>query len=350
MKTRFAFIGFQHPHIWDLVARATAHPGVEVVAWCEEDAATRDALAASGKVRITHTDYRAMLAEVKIDAVVVGEWFAKRGRVVIDALASGRHVLADKPMCTTLAEHAEIVRLAAVKKLTVGMMLDMRDSGVFIKVRELVRAGEIGEIRAVALGGQHPLLPGVRPGWYHEAGKHGGTINDIAIHGLDLVPWITGVGYRRVVAARVWQSGPPPGSHFLNAGQFMMELANGAGLIADVSYFSPGSQGYTMPLYWRVTLWGSLGVIEAALHAKEITLFKEGEKTGRTLPIAAPAPGGYLDSFLRELHGQPGAALTAPEIFRASWATLKAQEAADRGLLNVSCSRESGFTPGNQPS
>ena len=335
MKTRFAFVGFQHPHIWDLVTRAAAHPDVEVVACCEEDAATRESLAASGKVKITHTDYRAMLAEVKIDAVVVGDWFVKRGRIVIDALTSGRHVLADKPMCTTLAEYAEIVRLAAAKKLTVGMMLDMRDSGVFIKVRELVRAGEIGEIRAVALGGQHPLLPGVRAPWYHEAGKHGGTINDIAIHGLDLVPWITGVECRRVVAARVWQAGPPAESKFLNAGQFMMELANGAGLMADVSYISPNSQGYTLPLYWRATFWGSLGVIEAALHAKEITIFKEGEKAGRTLPPAPPAPGGYLDSFLRELRGQPGAGLIAPEIFRASWAALKAQEAADRGLLNV---------------
>ena len=164
---------------------------------------------------------------------------------------------------------------------------------------------------------------------------HGGTINDMAIHGLDLVPWLTGVDFRRVVAARTWQAGPPPGSQFRNAGQFMMELANGAGLVADVSYFAPNSHGYTLPLYWRVTLWGSLGVLEAAMPAKEITLYKEGEKAGRTLPLAAPAPGGYLDSFLRELRGQPGATLTAPEIFRASWAALKAQEAADRGLLNV---------------
>ncbi len=335
MKTRFAFIGFQHPHIWDLVTRATAHPDVEIVACCEEDAATRATLAAGGKVKITHTDYRAMLADVPSDAVVVGEWFAKRGRVVIDALASGRHVLSDKPMCTTLAEHAEIVRLAAANKLTLGMMLDMRDSGVFLKVRELFRAGEIGELRAVTIGAQHPLLPGVRAQWYHEAGKHGGTINDMAIHGLDLVPWLTGVDFRRVVAARTWQAGPPPGSQFRNAGQFMMELANGAGLVADVSYFAPNSHGYTLPLYWRVTLWGSLGVLEAAMPAKEITLYKEGEKAGRTLPLAAPAPGGYLDSFLRELRGQPGATLTAPEIFRASWAALKAQEAADRGLLNV---------------
>jgi predicted dehydrogenase len=335
MKTRFAFIGFQHPHIWDLVARATAHPGIEVVACCEEDPVTREALAASGKVRITHSDYHAMLAAEHIDVVVVGDWFAKRGGLVIDALRSGRHVLADKPMCTTLAEHAEIVRLATEKKLTVGLMLDLRDSGVFRTVRDLVLAGTIGEIRAVALGGQHPLLPGVRPSWYHEAGKHGGTLNDIAIHGLDLVAWITGLAWRRVVAARTWQSGPPPGSDFHNAGQVMMELANGAGLVADVSYISPNSFGYTLPLYWRLTLWGSLGVLETSLSSKEITLYREGETAARTVPAGPPAPGGYLDSFLRELHGQPGAALTAPEIFRASWVALQAQAAADHGRCNV---------------
>lgn len=340
MKIRFAFVGFQHPHIWDLVARAAAHPEVEVVACCEEDPAKREELAANGKAKITHTDYRAMLATEKIDVVVVGEWFVKRGRVVIDALASGRHVLADKPMCTTLAEYEEIVRLAKTKGRTVGMMLDMRDSGVFIQVRELVRAGAIGEIRAVALGGQHPLLPGVRAQWYHEAGKHGGPINDLAVHGLDLVPWVTGIGFRRVVGARAWQAGPPAGSHFQNAGQFMMEMDNGAGLVADISYVSPNSQGYTFPLYWRVTFWGSNGVIEVALNSKEITLYQEGEKTPRQLPIGEARPGGYLESFLAELRGlppdgKPGGRLTQAEIFRASYVTLKAQEAADRGLANV---------------
>lgn len=335
MKTRFAFIGFRHPHIWDLVARATAHPEIEVVAMCEEDAATREKLAGDPRVKLTHTDYRAMLAEVACDAVVVGEWFAKRGRVVIDSLAAGRHVLADKPMCTTLAEHDEIVRLASAKKLTVGMMLDMRDSGVFIKVRELVRAGEIGEIRAAALGGQHPLLPGVRAGWYHEAGKQGGTINDIAVHGIDIISWITGLEYRRINAARVWAAGVPVDSHFKNAGQAMLELSNGAGLLLDVSYVAPNSFGYAFPLYWRLTLWGSGGVLETSMTAKEITLYPEGEKAARTVPVGAPNPGGYLTAFLAEMQGQPNGGVTMAEAFRASRVTLTAQAVADRGLSNL---------------
>jgi predicted dehydrogenase len=335
MKTRFAFIGFQHPHIWDLVARATAHPDIEVVAMCEEDAAMREKLAGDKRVNLTHTDYRDMLAKVPCDAVVVGDWFVKRGRIVIDCLKAGRHVLADKPMCTSLAEYDEIVKLATSRKLTVGLMLDMRDSGVFIKVRELVRAGEIGEIRAVALGGQHPLFTGKRAGWYHEAGKHGGTISDIAVHGFDIIPWVTGLEIRRVNAARVWAAGVPAGSHFANAGQCMLELANGAGVICDVSYFSPDSHAYTLPLYWRLTLWGSRGVLETSLTAKEITLYKDGETAGRTVPFAAPNPGGYLTAFLDEMHGRPGSGLTMAEAFRASRATLVTQDAADHNRHNV---------------
>ncbi len=334
-KTRIAFIGFQHPHIWDLVARASAHPDIEVVACCEEDAATRDKLAGDERVTITHSDYPAMLAEVASDAVVVGEWFGKRGRVVIDSLKSGRHVLADKPMCIALAEHDEIVRLATEKNLTVGMMLDMRDSGVFIKVREMVRAGEIGEVQSASLGGQHPLLPGVRANWYHEEGKHGGSINDIALHGLDLLPWVTGLEFTRVTAAREWAVGVPADSHFKNAAQCMLELSNGAGLMLDVSYVAPSSQGYTLPMYWRLTLWGRKGVLEASLTAKEITLHMEGEKTGRSVPIGAPNPGGYLEAFLCNMRGETGGGLTQAEIFCASYVTLKAQEAADRGLLNL---------------
>ena len=335
-KTRIAFIGFQHPHIWDLVARAGAHPAIEVVACCEEDAATRTKLTGDPWVTITHSDYRVMLAEVPSDAVVVGEWFGKRGRVVIDSLKAGRHVLADKPMCTTLAEHDGIVRLVTEKNLTVGMMLDMRDSGVFMKVREMVRAGEIGAVQAASLGGQHPLLPGVRADWYHEEGKHGGSINDIALHGLDLLPWITGLEFSRVTAARDWAVGVPADSHFKNAGQCMLELSNGAGLMLDVSYVAPSSQGYTLPMYWRLTLWGSKGVLEASLTAKEITLHLEGEKTGRTVPIGAPDPGGYLEAFLSEMRGEAGhGRLTQAEIFRASYVTLRAQEAADHGLLNL---------------
>ena len=53
---------------------------------------------------------------------------------------------------------------------------------------------------------------------------------------------MTGLSFRRVTAARVWKTANiPRDSHFLNAGQAMLEMANGAGLIGNYSYVSPTS-------------------------------------------------------------------------------------------------------------
>jgi predicted dehydrogenase len=338
--TRIAFLGFRHGHVRDAYRRASERPDVEIVAASEEDAGVRAALEREGAVKVTHRDHRKLLETVDCDAVVVGTAFGARGAIVADALASGRHVLADKPACTSLAELDRIEALARANDRAVGMMLEMRDAGVFIGMRRLVRDGAIGEVRAAAFGGQHPLLSATRPAWYHRQGCHGGTINDIAIHAIDLIPWATGLRFVRIVAAREWRRGVPRGSHFQNAAQVMLALDNEAGVIGDVSYLSPDSHGYSLPLYWRFTLWGSGGVLETSLNARQIMLFKDGESAGRALPPGPPDPGGYLESFLREVRGEraasPGEArLGTADVLGASRVALRAQEAASRGLRDV---------------
>jgi predicted dehydrogenase len=334
VKTRIAFIGFRHGHVRDAFKRAGERRDVEIVACSEEDPDVRAALEREGVVNITHGDHRALLDGVACDAVVVGDVFGRRGKIVADALAAGRHVLSDKPACTSLAELDRIEDLARGKKLAVGMMLELRDHGVFIGLRRLVREGTIGEIRSASFGGQHPLFLATRPSWYHEPGCHLGTINDIAIHGFDALPWMTGLAFTRVLAAREWQHGVPSGSRFRNAAQLMLAMENGCGVISDVSYLSPDSMGYTLPLYWRFTLWGSRGVLETALNAGGITLFKEGQTSGQTLPADPPNPGGYFDSFLQEIRGGIPPLATA-DVLAASRVALKAQEAADKGLHDV---------------
>ncbi len=68
-----------------------------------------------------------------------------------------------------------------------------------------------------------------------EEGKHGGTINDIAVHALDLIPWITGHKFKRIVAARCWNALAKRCPHFKDAAQLMLEMDNGAGVMGDVS-------------------------------------------------------------------------------------------------------------------
>ena len=329
MKTRFAFAGFRHAHILDLLTGVEEREDTEVAACCEEDAATRETLATQGRVKITHTDFATMLREVECDVIAIGDYYARRGSLAIAALRAGKHVLADKPLCTTLAEFHEIERLAREFGRVVFLQLDCRGSGAFIELRDIVRSGEIGEVCTIRIDGQHPLLPGTRPAWYFESGKHGGTINDIGVHAFDFVPWLTGMKWQETLAARTWNSKAIRAPHFHDCAQLMGVLENGAGVIADLSYLAPDLLGYQLPHYWRLTVHGTRGMAETHLLAKHVTVVTDDDTEQRQRPALLHHPRRYLEDFLHELRGEPHLADLCPaDCLRASRLALEAEALA----------------------
>jgi predicted dehydrogenase len=335
-KVRLAFVGFRHGHVLGLYSLAKSRPDIEVVAACEEDEAMRAQLAAGGKVAITHTSYQEMLAQVPCDVVAVGDYFGIRGARTTEALRQGKHVISDKPICTSLTELDEIERLAAAKGLSVGCQLDMRDGGTVLEARQRLLAGEIGSVHTIIVTGQHPLMYGTRPGWYFEPGKHGGTINDIAVHATDAIPWLTGEKWAQVEAARGWNARLPQEPSFQDAGQFMATLSNGCGVLCDVSYLSPDVMGYRMPQYWRMTFSGSKGLLEATPTANQVAIYRSNADAPEVIATGAGNPGAYLESFLREMRGERESLhLTSAEVFAASRVALLIQRAADEHLTQV---------------
>jgi predicted dehydrogenase len=338
MKTRFAFIGFRHGHILDVLSTVEERDDTEVVASCEEDAETREALAAKGKVKITHADSAKMLREVDCDVVAIGDYYGKRGALALAALGAGRHVLSDKPLCTSLAEQEQIEKLAAQKRLLVGLQLDTRDYAAPRTLREIIRGGQIGEVASIHIDGQHPLLLGVRAPWYFEPGKHGGTINDIGIHAFDFVPWLTGLNWGEVRAARSWNAKAKAFPHFHDCAQLLATLENGAGVLADFSYLAPDTLGYKLPHYWHILVHGTKGLAESSLSGTAITVIKDRSAEPETVPVGAARHRGYLDDFLAELRAHPqeavrgneagSAVLTSAACLRASRLALTAQAAA----------------------
>ena len=87
MTVRFAFVGFQHGHIESLFKAAEARPDVAITGVCEEDDERREAL--SERYTFTHSDFDAMLAEAECDVVAVGDYFGKRGALIIKAMSRG---------------------------------------------------------------------------------------------------------------------------------------------------------------------------------------------------------------------------------------------------------------------
>lgn len=351
---KIAFSGFRHAHIDSLYQTARARDDLTIIAACEDHEETRQAII-SGKrlaptnieesrrtglaeteVVLTHHSLDELLAETDCDIVAVGDYYSRRGSLIIKALKAGKHVIADKPICTSLSELDEIEELVAESDLKIGCMLDLRDSGAYIGARELIRAGELGDILAISFGGQHPLMYGTRPNWYFEEGKHGGTINDIAIHALDAIPWITGLEFSEINAARCWNAMAEEVPFFQDAAQMMVTMNNGCGVLGDVSYFVPNSLGYSHPFYWRFTFWGTKAVMEISATSENIIIGRNGNNNMEKLPIPAGTPHNYLQCFLDEINGLPQKdGLTTKDVLRSSRTTLMVQEAADKKLCNV---------------
>lgn len=321
-----AFAGFRHSHIFELYKMAEKNPDLNIIAAWEEDTEAINVAKTHGVV-FTHQTYEELLADKNIDIVAIGNYYGIRGDMIIKALRSSKHVITDKPLCTSLKELDEITQLVKQTGLKVNCMLTMRYESRINAVRELVQSGRLGEIHNIYFGGQHPLLYGKRPSWYFEDGKHGGVINDIAIHGIDIAKFVCGLRPSRILSARCWNAYAREEKHFLDSGQFMLEMDNGAGLIADVSYAVPNSIGYSFPHYWEYHIWGSKGMVRFSITSKTIDAYIDGETEGIGIPFAY-VNTDCLTDFINEINGKTYMRLSTKEVLQSSRDTLLIQKYA----------------------
>ncbi|MBR2499570.1 MAG: Gfo/Idh/MocA family oxidoreductase [Clostridia bacterium] len=293
MALNIAFAGFRHGHILGLYNLALENKDVVISGCFENVASEKEKVIKDHGIVFSYESYEEILNDQNVDAIAIGDYYAKRGQMVIDALKRGKHVICDKPVCTDLDELSEIEKLSKEKNLCVCCMFDLRYMAQVSKVKELVDSGEIGKLHISSFTGQHCLDYGNRPGWYFEEGKHGGTINDIAIHGIDLLRFITGKNLTNVNCAKTWNAFADKEPEFKDSAQLMIEMED-MSVMADVSYAAPKCSA--LPTYWDFYLWGTKGMINFKLNENVIHLYKEKEEIIECEPVAI----GYLDDFIKE--------------------------------------------------
>lgn len=328
-KYKVAFVGFRHSHIDGLYTRMKDSEEYTIVAACEENAEAAAAARERG-IDITYTNFHEMMMECDFDILAIGDYFGIRGARAISALVAGKHVIADKPLCTSLAELREIRHLAQTRNLKVGCMLDMRLNGNINAAKAVIDSGRLGEIHAISFGGQHPLSYGTRPNWYFEQGKQGGTINDIAIHGLDAIEFMTGHAITELTAARTWNAfatfAPVV---FQDAAQGMFALDNKCGVMFDVSYFAPEKTGFANPFYWRFTIWGRKGVMEFNYANPGCKLYLTGAESVEEVPAAVEG-SDFLKIFTQEISTGADLPFGSNHIMDVTEKCLKLQVMADK--------------------
>ena len=295
---KILFYGFQHGHIDGLYKLAKQTAGIEIVACLEEDEKVRPAVAERLNIQFEEDSYDNWLKK-DVDIVAIGGKYGQRGKAVIKALKAGKHVISDKPLCTSLEELTQIEALVGEGKGKISCMLDLRYMPSACRAREIMKSKRLGEVRNISFTGQHCIDYAHRPSWYFEKGMHGGTVNDLAIHGLDLVRDLTGLEVEKVDGIRTWNSYAIKNPDFKDCAVLMARLSNGAELLADVSYSAP-SQVFSMPTYWNFQIWCEKGLLTFNLINDSVTIYEDGVKEVQVLEGIAPK-SDYLIDLIQEI-------------------------------------------------
>ena len=106
--------------------------------------------ATDGQIETTR-EYQEVLNRKDVDAVVIATPDHWHARMILDALAAGKHVFVEKPMTYTIAEGKQIIDAVnqSGKLLMVGSQA--KTSPLTAKARELVKSGVLGKLSMVRL-------------------------------------------------------------------------------------------------------------------------------------------------------------------------------------------------------
>jgi predicted dehydrogenase len=186
MRPRLGFLGLGWIGTHRLAAIGRA--GVaDIVAIADplDDVLAAAAQSAPGALRFQNPDD---LFNVHLDAVVVATPTAQHAGQCIEALNRGLAVFCQKPLGRNIKEVSEVIDTARSVDRFLSVDLSYRYTQALREVRQLVQAGELGEIFAVDLVFHNAYGP-QKPWFYDRVRSGGGAVIDLGIHLVDAALW-----------------------------------------------------------------------------------------------------------------------------------------------------------------
>ncbi|NWG14751.1 MAG: Gfo/Idh/MocA family oxidoreductase [Acidobacteria bacterium] len=323
---RVAIIGFEG-HYSEILEVASANPQVKLVAVAEQNPALSKRASANRLLSeaTPYEDYRQMLDKEALDIVAVCGQNHTRARIVQECADRRLAIVAEKPLAMDLEELEATRRSIAANGVRLTILLPMRFSPVYQRMRAIVQNGEIGEV--VCMAAQKSYKLGERPDWMKKRATFGGIIPYIGIHMVDLMLWTSG---REFVEASAFQSnvGFPAYGEMENNAAVIFKLDNQGTATVRLDYLRPAKA----PTHGddRLRLAGTKGVVEAQ-EANGLWLIT-GQKPPEQIRDL-PAAGFLFADFLESVYKGKRHLISLEEIFRVNEIVLKAREAAERHTI-----------------
>lgn len=126
-----------------------------------------------------------LLADRSIDLVVVATPSGTHFEVARQALAAGKHVVVDKPVCVSSTEIAQLVELANGQKRLLIPFHNRRWDGDFLTVQKLLHEHQLGRIVHIDSRFDRWSPGAARRPWKDDLAQGGGVLLDLGTHLVD---------------------------------------------------------------------------------------------------------------------------------------------------------------------
>ena len=247
-------------------ARAIARSGrATLAALCDTDAIKLEKISEALSCKYTTADYRALLSDPEIDAVVVATPDDLHEKMVCEALAAGKHVLCEKPLalhydaCRRMIDASERYD----RRLMVGQVC--RVAPGFVAAKRIIDEGMLGELYFIESEYAHDYTD-IR-GWRTDPEMKRHPVTGGGCHAVDLVRWLAGeepieaFSYSNKTVLRDW----PCDDSTIAVMKF------NSNLMAKVFVSTGCKRAYTM----RTVIYGTKGTVIADNTSPQISLFVE---------------------------------------------------------------------------
>jgi predicted dehydrogenase len=154
-----------------------------------------------GADAFTTTDYRRLLERKELGAVLITSPDFLHEEHAVAALEAGKAVFLEKPMAITIEGCDRILHAARNFRGRLYVGHNMRHMTVMRKIKELIDAGKIGQVKAgwcrhyISYGGDAYFKD-----WHSERSKATGLLLQKGAHDIDMLHWFCG-GYTRRTTA-----------------------------------------------------------------------------------------------------------------------------------------------------
>ena len=252
--------------------------------------ASAEKVAAELNIPKIYADYKEMLADPNVDAVLVCSSTDTHADIAIEAAQAGKHIFCEKPVDLTPEKVNAVIDAVAKAGVKLQVGFNRRFDHNFANVRAMVNDGKIGDVHIVKITSRDPAPP---PAEY--SAVSGGMFLDMTIHDFDMARFLADCDVTEVYVNATCLVDPAIGeAGDVDTAIINLKFENGALGVIDNS--RRAAYGYDQ----RIEVFGSLGAAMAANDTPtNVTVMNaEGVTTDKPLYFFLER---YMQSFRDEM-------------------------------------------------